>query len=107
MYVVCVKTTPTGDVMEINSSAFLTDPTGWTQIDEGDGDRYMHAQGNYLPKSLMDEQGRYRYKLVDGAVVERTPEELAADVLPTPTPGQVEINAANIDFLAMMTGVEL
>lgn len=42
----------------------------------------MRAQGNYLPKPLMDEHDRYRYKLVDGEVVERTPEELADDKLP-------------------------
>ena len=94
-------------VTDINSNAFLTDTTGWVQIDEGDGDRYMHAQGNYLPKPLTDEQGRYRYKLVDGAVVERTPEELAADELPAPQPTLAERNRADIDFLAMMGGVEL
>ena len=94
-------------ITAINSDAFLPDTTGWVQIDEGDGDRYMHAQGNYLPHPLCDMQGRYRYKLVDGAVVERMPEELEADALPSPTPSQADINAANIDFLAMMTGVEL
>ena len=75
-------------ITAINSNAFLRDAKGWLQIDEGDGDRYMHAQGNYLPKPLMDMQGRYRYKLVDGAVVERMQEELAADAMPAsePTP---------------------
>jgi hypothetical protein len=106
-YIVYAKADNMTRVVVIDSSAFLTDTAGWTQIDEGNGDRYMHAQGNYLPKPLMDEQGRYRYKLVDGAVVERTPEELAADVLPSPAPSQADINAANIDFLAMMTGIEL
>lgn len=103
MCVVCVKTTPTGDVMEINSAAFLTDPTGWVQIDEGDGDRYMHAQGNYLPKPLMDAQGRYRYKLVEGAVVERTPEELAGDASSAPVPSNAErlaaVEAAVLDLV--------
>lgn len=94
-------------VIGIESNHNFRDTAGWVQIDEGDGDRYMHAQGNYLPKPLMDEQGRYRYKLVDGAVVERTPEELASDALPQPTPSQSDINTANIDYLAMMTGVEL
>ena len=77
-------------ITKINSSAFLPDTTGWVQIDEGDGDRYAHAQGNYLPGPLMAERGRYRYKLVDGAVVERTPEELAVDALPTPVPSDAE-----------------
>ena len=41
-------------VEELGSSVFLTDLTGWVQIDEGEGDRYAHAQGNYLEKPLMD-----------------------------------------------------
>lgn len=90
-------------IVVINSDAFLSNVTGWTQIDEGDGDRYMHAQGNYLPKPLMDEQGRYRYKLVDSAVVERTPEELAADALPAPMPSEAErlaaVEAAVLDLV--------
>ena len=73
-------------ITAIDSDVFMGDFAGWYRIDEGDGDRYTHAQGNYLPKPLMDDQGRYRYKLVDGAVVERTPEELAADAMPVPIP---------------------
>jgi len=96
-----------GLITAINSSEFLSDTTGWVKIDEGNGDRYRHAQGNYLPGPLIDEQGRYRYKLVDGAVVERTAEELAADVLPAPEPSLAERNRADIDFLAMMGGVKL
>ena len=35
-------------VEELGSSIFLTDLTGWVQIDEGEGERYAHAQGYYL-----------------------------------------------------------
>lgn len=72
----------------IESEGFHPNQCGYVAIDEGEGDRYSHAQGNYLPKPLMDEFGRYRYKLVDGAVVERTQEELTADASPAsePTP---------------------
>ena len=51
--------------------------TGWTQIDEGIGDKYSHAQGNYFSeeKPLRDSNGKYNYKLVDGKVVERTENE--------------------------------
>lgn len=107
MYKVYIKITDTGLISAIESASNHGVPVNGMQIDEGDGDRYMHAQGNYLPKPLMDEQGRYRYKLVDGKVVERTPEELASDPAPTPIPDQAQVNAANIDYLAMMTGVEL
>jgi len=104
---VCIKS-KNGLVVAINSDVFLTDTNGWVQIDEGDGDRYMHAQGNYLPKPLMDEQGRYRYKLVDGAVVERTPEELAADAMPACMPSDAErLAAVEAAVLDLVLGGEL
>lgn len=58
------------------------DLTGWVLIDEGTGDRYNLCQGNYLSGPLTDDRGIYRYKLVDGAVVERTQEEMEADYTP-------------------------
>ena len=51
-------------------------------------DRILEHHLRHLP--VVDEQGRYRYKLVDGAVVERTPEELAADVIPAQPPSDAE-----------------
>ncbi|MDD3212072.1 MAG: hypothetical protein PHY64_00230 [Eubacteriales bacterium] len=79
LYKVYIKVDDLNRVIDINSSAFLQDTTGWTQIDEGEGDRYHHAQHNYLPKRLIDDQEHYRYKLADGIVVERTEEEIFAD----------------------------
>ena len=76
-YQVFVKTNNIGGyITAINSSAFLADETGWTQIDSGTGDKYHHAQGNYLPGPLMTMGGAYRYKLVNGKPVECTPEEI-------------------------------
>ena len=75
-YSVYVKANSNGYVTAVNSSAFLTDTTGWTEIDSGTGDKYHHAQGNYLPGPLMTEGGAYRYKLVNGKPVECTPEEI-------------------------------
>ena len=60
----------------------IRDFTGWVLIDEGYGDRYNLCQGNYFPQPIMDDRGIYRYKLVDGAVVERTQEEMDADYMP-------------------------
>lgn len=95
--------TKEGNIISINSGTFLADTNEWIKIDEGDGDRYMHAQNNYLQKSLMDNQGRYRYKLVDGVVVERTQEELTADALPAPMPSEAErlaaVEAAVLDLV--------
>ena len=82
---VLVRTDSENRVTDINSSGF-TDGDGWIQIDEGYGDKYHHAQNNYLDKSIMDERGIYRYKLVDGKPVERTAEEMDADYAARPAP---------------------
>lgn len=81
-YSVLVKVDETGRVVAINSSAFVHDTEGWTEIDSGWGDRFHHAQGNYLPSALADPRGLYRYKLVDGHIVPRTAEEIEADYVP-------------------------
>lgn len=73
-YKVYVKTDNGGIITAVNSSAFLYDTTGWTEIDEGTGDRYHHAQGNYLDKPLADENGIYNYLLIDGKPVLRSDE---------------------------------
>lgn len=105
-YKVYVQTIENGCIIAVNSSAFLQDLTDWTLIDEGTGDKYHHAQGNYFPLPLICENGVYRYGLVDGVPVERTIEEMAADVVEVvPVPTQTEINAANIDYIMMMEGL--
>ena len=106
-YVVYVKVDESNRVTSINSSAFLADVTGWTEIDSGYGDKHHHAQGNYFPQPIMNERGIYRYKLVDGKPVERTQEEMDADYVPTeikPTTEQ-RVDALEIttdDIILMM-----
>ena len=110
-YIVYIRIDGQSRVLEINSSAFLADTTGWTQIDEGWGDRYHHAQGNYLDGPLYDYNGIPRYKLDRGRVVERTEEEIAADLaaMPAPPPTREEILEAKIlelqqQLLKLQTG---
>lgn len=79
IYTVYVLPDTVGRITAINSDEFIADLTGWVQIDEGDGDKYHHAQNNYLPMPIVDDRGIYRYKLVDDKVVERTVEEMDAD----------------------------
>lgn len=76
-YIVYVKVND-GYITAVNSSAFLTDTTDWIEIDSGYGDKYHHAQGNYFPMPIITDGGAYRYKLVDGEVVECTAEEIKA-----------------------------
>lgn len=61
-----------GYITSINSDIFLSEEEiqTMTEIDKGQGDKYAHAQGQYLEKGLIDEHGRYNYKLVEGKVVE-------------------------------------
>lgn len=85
------------------------DLTGWVKIDEGTGDRYNLCQTHYFPDSIYTQDGVPRYKLRDGKAVERTEEEIAADraALPVPAPTAEEQLRADVDYIAIMTGVSL
>lgn len=106
-YIVYVKMNADGYITAVNSSAFLTDTTGWTEIDSGYGDKYHHAQGNYFPMPIMTESGAYRYKLIDGEAVECTAEEVKVQEeanKPEEQPSQLDRVEAQVAYLAMMTG---
>lgn len=77
-YIVYVKCNDYGQITAVNSSAFLHDTAGWTEIDSGFANRYHHAQGNYFPQPICTPDGAYRYKLEVNAAVECTEEEIAA-----------------------------
>ena len=96
---VYIKTNENNIITAINSSIFLNSIEGYTQIDEGSGDKYAHAQGNYLDKSLVDESGRYNYKFENGQILELTEEEKnSLFKKPEPTPSkQEEINSALLE----------
>lgn len=105
-YIVYVKSNNSGYIVAINSSAFLADNNGWEVIDSGYSDKYHHAQGNYFPQPIMTDGGAYRYKLVDGAVVECTAEEIAEQEEANntnQTPSQLDIIEAQVTYTAMMT----
>lgn len=78
-YTVYVRTDGEGRILDIGSDAFLRSVDGWTAIDSGSGDRYLHAQGNYLPGPVTDVYGVCRYKIAGGEIIERTEDELRAD----------------------------
>ena len=73
---VYIKTDSNSNITDINSDVFINDTDGWIKIDEGVGDKYTHAQGNYLSKGLTTENGIYRYKYIDNKVVEKTYKEI-------------------------------
>ena len=109
-YIVYVKPDEQNRIIAVNSSAFLTDTTGWVEIDSGYGDKYHHAQGNYLEKALYDDRGIHQYKLKSGKPVARTAKEMNADyVPPVETPDPLERIAALEEQLAaakILLGVE-
>lgn len=79
-YRVYVRVDENSRVVAINSNIFLQDAEGWVEIDRGYGDRYHHAQSNYLTEPLMDVRGICRYKLEGGKIVQRTADEMQSDV---------------------------
>lgn len=127
-YIVYIKLNENHFITAVNSSTFITDPENWVAIDEGFGDKYRHAQGNYFPKPIMDNRGLYRYvmeestydiyaderplihqfgnedKTRDFSIYERTQAEMDADyVEPTHIPSQLDIIEAQVTYTAMMT----
>lgn len=98
MYKVYVKTDETGRIVSVNSDAFLPGTDGWTLIDDGDGDKFMHAQGNYFPHPIITDEGVPRYKLVKGKAVERTAAEISADIaaIPPPPPDPLDALKAQV-----------
>lgn len=60
---VYVKINDKGEITQINSELFIKDTSEWIKIDEGFGDRFVHAQGNYFEKPLMNRDGSYNYKI--------------------------------------------
>ena len=107
-YIVYVKTNSNGYITAVNSSAFLTDATGWMEIDSGYGDKYHHAQGHYFTQPIRTMGGAYRYKLVDGKPVECTAEEIEAQeeaLKPVPTPSlenRVEVLESTTDDMILL-----
>ena len=67
-----------------------SDLTGWTEIDEGTGDKYNLCQSHYFVGGLYTMDGIPRYKWDGSAAVLRTDEELEADraAIPDPKPSK-------------------
>lgn len=102
-YTVYVRTNENNVVTAVNSSAFIADTTGWIEVDHGSGDKYHHAQGNYLEKSIIDETGVYNYKLVDGKVVERTDDDKSpeiAKIAALAEIAQLKSNLSSLDYIS-------
>lgn len=103
-YTVYVEIDERNRITNINSSGFLSLENGWSKIDEGVGDRYLHSQNNYFPSPLYDDRGIPRYAYVpDGSPKwrERTQEEMDADYVP---PEPVPPLEDRVDAVEIKTG---
>ena len=115
-YIVYVKTDDANRITAVNSSAFLKDTDGWTEIDLGYGDKCHHAQGNYFDMPIVDERGIKRYKAypfvdapageiiarffkdsVEYLIFERAQEEMDADYVPPIAKKSIEERTAALE----------
>lgn len=94
-----------GYITSINSEIFLSQEEiqTMTEIDKGKGDKYAHAQSQYLDKELVDENGRYNYKFVEGKVVEITEAEKPTIKEPEQQATAQDKIEAQVMYTALMT----
>ena len=87
-----------------------SDLTGWTEIDEGTGDKYNLCQSHYFTGGLYTMDGIPRYRWDGTQVALRTEEELeedrAARPAPPPTTEEVLLELA-ADHEARLCEIEL
>lgn len=107
-YKVYIKIDENKCITNVESSLTLTDTSDYIQIDEGTGDKYSHAQGNYFPrdKPLRDSQGRCNYKYVNNEVVELTDEEKES-LFPTQVQQPTEQQILNAKLLQDNANMQL
>lgn len=94
-----------GYITSINSEIFLSQEEIQTmkEIDRGQGDKYAHAQGQYLEKGLVDKHGRYNYKFVEGKVIEVAEAEKPTIKEPEQQATAQDKIEAQVMYTAMMT----
>ena len=100
---VFIKTDDNNNIIDINSSIFIKDITGWIEIDSGTGDKYAHAQNYYFDKPLMTETGIYRYQYLYKMIVEKTDEEISAEEAKLPQPGMSDVELLKAQVQALST----
>ena len=128
-YIVYIKTDDENCITDVNSSAFIRDTGGWTEIERGYSQRHHHAHGNYFAKTIVDGRGIKRYKsytfvdapageiiarfIKDGVwyvILERPQEEMDADyvepeVKPTTEQRIDTLEATTDDIILLMANL--
>ena len=60
-----------GNITKIFSTDFEQPSFNSILIDEGQGEKYRHAQTQYLSKPLVDRKGEYNYQYIGGTIIDR------------------------------------
>lgn len=98
-------------IINIDSDAYIEDTSNWIKIDQGSGDKYRLAQGNYLDLPIFE---RYttipNYKYFDGKISILTEDEKLQyknEHKIEETPSNIDRLEAQITYTAMMTNTLL
>lgn len=78
-YIVYIQIDSDNNVVAIESGEFLSDITGWIEIDRGNDATYYHAQTRYLTDDLMSDNGVYYYQYIDGVLSRKSDEEIVSE----------------------------
>ena len=67
---VYIKLNSNNEIVEICSHIFITDLSGWVFVDKGHGDRYAHAQSQYLQHPILKD-GKFNYVYEKGEITKK------------------------------------
>lgn len=97
--VVMIKIDEKNRIIAIDSDSFIQDKSEWIEIDRGYGDKYYHAQTQYLSTPLINLDGIYQYKFINNEILERTEEEIQQDKeeIVTPVTDQERIEQLELE----------
>ncbi len=62
------------EIIEVGSNVFIEDFSNWIKVDEGIGDKYAHAQNQYLENPIINEDGEYNYIFENKKIIEKIKE---------------------------------
>ena len=85
-----------GIIVKLFSSVFASPQEGDFLIEEGNEDCHAHV---HLKYQLMDEQGRYNYKIVNGKFADIP--EAEKPPIPVPSKSEIEILKETVDTLVL------
>ena len=71
---VYIRVNKQNEIIEVGSNIFIENFDNWIFVDEGFGDKYAHAQNQYLEKPIIDDNGIYNYIFKNNKITEKTKE---------------------------------